>query len=176
MFDEALRFLVEVSGELDLPLKDLLVDGHGVLVIEGIDASQHFVCENPKAPPVDGLSVALVHEHLRSQILRSSAEGVRPPVSVFSEAEVGEPEVADVVDEQVFRLQVSVNNVFRVQVFKHEYNLSSIKPSVARLKCSLCSEVREQLSSTNVLQQEVQILGVLVEPLQSDEEGVVNIC
>ena len=43
MLDEALRVFVEVSWELDLPLQNLLVDRHGVIVIEGIDPCDHFI-------------------------------------------------------------------------------------------------------------------------------------
>lgn len=50
--------LVKALRELDFALEDLLVDGHGVLVVEGVDAGQHLVDEDAQAPPVDRLAVA----------------------------------------------------------------------------------------------------------------------
>ena len=34
------------------------------------------------------------------------------------------------IDEQVFRLEVSVDEIERVEIFEREYNLSGVKPRV----------------------------------------------
>lgn len=43
MLDERLGIFVETLGEDDLAFQDLLVDGHWVVVVERIDARDHFV-------------------------------------------------------------------------------------------------------------------------------------
>ena len=50
--------LVEVPGELDLALQDLLVDGHGVLIRKGVNAGVHLVDEDSERPPVNRLSMS----------------------------------------------------------------------------------------------------------------------
>ena len=59
----AVYLLVEIAGELNLALENLLVDGHRIIVIEGVNAGEHLVREDAERPPVDGLSVALIEEH-----------------------------------------------------------------------------------------------------------------
>ena len=61
---------------------DLLVDTHGVLVPEGGLPDQHLVDQDPQRPPVDGHAVALVSDHLGSQVLGGPAEGVGDPFAV----------------------------------------------------------------------------------------------
>ena len=77
------------------------------LRVEGRQAHHHLVDQRSQAPPVDRLPVALLVENLGSQVLRGSAdrEGVAVGNVHFGEAEVGEPEVAAVVDEDVFGLE-----------------------------------------------------------------------
>ena len=65
MLDERAAVFVEISRELEIPADDVLVDHHGIRVVEGIDAGEHFVHENAESPPVDALSVALVQNNLR---------------------------------------------------------------------------------------------------------------
>ena len=61
---------MKIARELNLTLEDLLIDGHRVVVIEGVNAREHLVREDAERPPVDGLSVALVEEHFGRQVLR----------------------------------------------------------------------------------------------------------
>ena len=60
---QLLNLLVKIAGELNLALENLLVDGHRVIVIEGVNAGEHLVRQDAECPPVDGLSVALVEEN-----------------------------------------------------------------------------------------------------------------
>ena len=58
--------LIEVSWELDLSLQDLLINGHGIIVIERINSCYHLVSQNAERPPINWLSVTLIKKHLRS--------------------------------------------------------------------------------------------------------------
>lgn len=111
--------LVEIARELNLALEDLLVDSHRVVIVERIDASQHLVRENAQRPPVDWLTVALVEEHLGRQVLRRPAQCVSARLTVLGETEICELQVALLVNQDVFRLQISVDDVQRVQILEH---------------------------------------------------------
>jgi len=124
---------MKIARELDLALENLLVDRHGVVVVERVDSCDHLVGENAESPPIDGLAMAFVKENLGGEILGSSTEGVRAGLAVLCEAEVRQLEVALGVDEDVFGLQVTVDNVQRVQVLKHERHLARVKPATQRV-------------------------------------------
>ncbi len=34
---------MKIARELNLALKDLLIDGHGVVVVEGVDTGDHLI-------------------------------------------------------------------------------------------------------------------------------------
>ena len=119
---------MKIARELYLALENLLVNRHGVIVVKRVDSGDHLVREDTEGPPIDGLSVAFIEEHFGGEILGSSAEGVSAGLAVLGEAEVRQLEVAFGVDEDVFRLQVTVDNVQRVQVLKHECHLSRVEP------------------------------------------------
>lgn len=123
MFDDTLGVLVEISRELDFALQDLLVNRHGVVVVEGIDTSNHFISQNSERPPVHRLAVTFVQQDLWSQVFGSATQGVGASLAVLSEAKIGEFEVAFLVNEDVFGLQVTVNDVLAVHVFEHEEHL-----------------------------------------------------
>ena len=87
------NLLVEVARELDLALQNLLIDGHGVIIIEWVDASDHLVGQDAEGPPVDGLAVAFVEQHLWGEVLGRAAQGVSAGLAVLSEAEIGQTQV-----------------------------------------------------------------------------------
>ena len=128
VFDQTFPIGIKAPGELDLSLEYLLVDGHGVLVAEGVDPRQHLIQYDPQGPPVHGLSVALVQQNLRRQVLRSATQGVGPALDHLREAEVREFQVAIGTDQQIFGLQVPVHYIQRVQVLEHAHDLRTVNP------------------------------------------------
>ena len=126
---EAQYLLMKITRKLNLAFEDLLVNGHGVIVVEGVDTSEHLVGEDAKRPPVDGLAVTLVEKYFRGQVLRCTAKRISARLTVLSEPEVRQLEVTFLINEDVLRLQVSVDDVKRVQVLEHQSNLSGVKPN-----------------------------------------------
>ena len=57
---------MKIAGELDLALENLLVNCHGIVVIERVNSGDHLVSENAKCPPVDGFAVTFVEKYLGS--------------------------------------------------------------------------------------------------------------
>jgi len=114
---------MEISWELNLSLENLLVDSHGIIVIERIDSSQHLVGEDAHRPPVDGLAMAFVEEHFGGEVLRRTAKRISARLAIFGEAEIGELEIALLVNENVLWLEIAVDNVQGVEILEHESHL-----------------------------------------------------
>ncbi len=65
--------------------------------------------------PVHGVSVALVHDDFGCQVLGRSAHGPGLVVHTLRKAKVRDADVATVVDEHVFRFEITENDVDVVQ-------------------------------------------------------------
>jgi hypothetical protein len=98
------------ARELDLPGEDQLVDAEWILVVKGRVPGEHLVDEHSDGPPVNGFPVALALDDLGGEVLGRAAERPRAVLDTLSKAEVGDFDVADPVDQDVLRLQISVHN------------------------------------------------------------------
>ena len=120
---------MEVTRELDFTLENLLIDSHGIVIVEWIDSGNHLVGQDAESPPIDWLAVAFVEKHLWSEVFGSTAEGVCACLAVLGETEISQSEVAFSIDEDVFWLQITVNDVQRVKIFEHQGHLSRVEPA-----------------------------------------------
>ena len=127
MLDKRLGVLVKSLGEQNFSLEDLLIDGHWVLVIEGVNSGDHLIEKDSEGPPVDSLSVTLVKQDLRGEVLWGSAESVGSSFDYFCKSEISKLEVAIWGDEKVLRLEVSVNCILGVEVLEHHGNLGGVE-------------------------------------------------
>lgn len=57
---QTLCILIEVPGELDLTLEDLLINCHRVIVVERVNSCYHLVSQNAERPPIDRLTMSLI--------------------------------------------------------------------------------------------------------------------
>ena len=110
---------LKISRELDLALQNLLIDRHGIIVVEGVDSCDHLIGENAERPPVDGLSVPLVQQDLGREILWGTAKSIGSCLTIFGETEVSKLEVALTVDQDILRFQISVDNSLLMAVVDH---------------------------------------------------------
>lgn len=77
--------------------------------------------------PIDRLVVALVRHHFWSEVVGSATERpclVRHPLR---ESKVSYLEVSMSVEQQVFRFQISVDDIFFVQIFESQGDLGCIE-------------------------------------------------
>lgn len=90
---------LDLFRELDLSLLDEFEHETLRLVVEGRQTVHHLESQDAQRPPVRSLVVSSTFQHLRRQVLGSSAEGLgRLAVPHdFGHAEVGEADVAVVV-------------------------------------------------------------------------------
>ena len=65
-------FLLEESWERNLSTENVLIDSHGIIIVEGVNTSMHFVDEDAKGPPVYSFSMALIQDDLRRYVLGGS--------------------------------------------------------------------------------------------------------
>ncbi len=124
-FEQVDGFQTEELGEVDLSVDDLLVQLLDVLVVEGQAADEHVVERHACAPQV-GLFwfVVLTRDHLVSRLYFGRRVARRPTGRLKSrfflvdvpQAEVDELDVAFGVDQDVLRLDVSVDDACRVEV------------------------------------------------------------
>ena len=76
--------------------------------------------------------MALIQKNLWCQILGSSTEGECSIVYFFGEAEICEFDVAVLVDEDIFRFEVSINDISLVKIFEDHDDLGRIKTGLKR--------------------------------------------
>jgi hypothetical protein len=99
MLDKGFSIFIKVAWELYFSLQDLLIDSHGVFIIEWINTCQHFVDQNSECPPVNWLSMSFIEKNFWGKILRCSAKRVSASFDVFGETKVCELEVPISSDE-----------------------------------------------------------------------------
>ena len=174
MFYQAFPIFIKAPGELELPLEYLLVDSHGVLVAERINSRKHLIYDDPQGPPVHRLSVALVQQNLRGQVLRSPTECVGPSLDHLRKAEVRELQIAIGAQQEILRLQVPVHYVQRMQILKHAHYLRTVYSGWFRLEFPYVSQVGEQFAALHEFQEEVEVPLVLGVTQEVYQEGVVD--
>lgn len=118
--------LVELSRKFNLSLQNVLIDVHGIVIGEWIDADIHFVDEDTECPPVDRFSMSLVEKDLRSKVLGGSTERKRPGLDDFGEAEVCQFQIAIFANKKILWFQVSIDNVLRMEILEDQGNLCCI--------------------------------------------------
>ena len=99
--------------------------------VEGRESDEHFVDEDSEAPPVDGEGVSLLIQNLRSQILRCATErlGYFVWLQRLCQAEISHGNVSVLVYQNVFWLQIPIDNTLFVQVSQCHGDLEGIKLS-----------------------------------------------
>jgi len=120
---------VEVAGVGELGLQDALGHFAFVVGVEGRQARKHLVQQGAHRVVVYHVVVPFALQNLRTHILRRSA--VRKTSLLrfenLGEAEISELDVAVDVDEDVFGLQVPVDDLLGVEVLDAQEDFSEVK-------------------------------------------------
>ena len=119
----------EALREWNLLLKGHLENLIGVFVHEGWSAQEQLVHKNAKRVPINGMPMSLVQNHLWWDILRSPTESVRahPGLQPLNKSEISQFDEPILLKQNIFGLQVTVNQILAMDVLKNQYDLSSIK-------------------------------------------------
>ena len=111
-----LDLVLALVGEDHLGLADLKQQQLALAVVEWRHADEHLVDENAQSPPIDREIVALVHHHLWSEVLWSTAEGLGQLAFCESlgQTVIDDLKIARLVNEHVFKLKIAMHNLFGV--------------------------------------------------------------
>jgi len=85
--------------------------------------------------------MSLIEQHLRGKVLLSSAESVGPGLDNLCESEISQFKVTFVVNQYVFWLQVSVEDILGMQELEHGSDLRNVELSLFDFKLSFASQV-----------------------------------
>lgn len=149
--DEALAWVAEEGREAQNAVLDLVVHLVDVVGIEGRDAHSELVEKNAQTPPVHGLAVTSTSHNfrcypnrthirnrtlkrnvrcaVRTQVLWGTAERVClvVGVNVLGQTEICEANVSVLIEKNVLGLEVSVDNVERVQMTESKTDFSHVQ-------------------------------------------------
>lgn len=80
-----------------------------------------------QASPINRLVVALGSNHFWRQIVGGAAERPRNVRYFFGEPKIGDFQVAVAVEKKILGLEITINNVMRVQIIKGESDFGSVE-------------------------------------------------
>lgn len=142
---------------------DHLLRKHACGAIRGLDV------------PVNRLVVALGCDYLWREVVWRAAQGPCDVGHLLGEAEVGDLEVAVAVEQQVLGLQVTVDDVVRVQVVERERDFGRVELCDRIGKALALAQQAKQLAALDKVHDHVQILRVLKGAPERDEERVLDL-
>jgi len=87
-----------------------------------------------------------------------------PVLEPLGEAEVGELEMAVLVEQEILGLEVAVDDGQRVEVVERRRDLGGVEETRAVGELAGVAQVGEQLAAAQVLEQHVQVATVVVRP------------
>jgi hypothetical protein len=125
--------------------------------------------------PVHRLVVALRRNYFRRQVVGRAAQRPCDVRDLLGEPEVGDLEMAVAVEQQIFRLQVAVDDVVRVQVVQRERDLGGVELCDGVGEALGLAQQTKQLPALDKVHDHVQVLGVLEGAPQRDQERVLDL-
>lgn len=114
--------------------------------------------------------MTFVEEDFRCQVLWCTTKCVGSAFHDLREPEICEFEVPIVCNQEVLGLEITVDDVLRMEILEHECHLGSIECCMGCFKPSDTAEVGEKLTSRNELEHEVEVPRVLAETFEVDDE------
>ena len=136
-----------------------LVHEVDIFRVERGQADEHLVEEDAQGPPVDVFSVAYAHDDLGREVLGSAAKrlGLRARLVLLGETKVGEAHVACVIKQNIFGLQVAVDDILRMQVTKAKRDFSCVKLRAFLVEPALVFQVKEKLPARKIVHNDVEL-------------------
>lgn len=151
----------QVFGHLELSRQNLLVKLAGIFVFKRQKAREHRKQDHSRGPHINATPVVqLALDHLGSGVAwrsTSSLESLSLLVGV-GQAKVNQLQILLVVEQEIFRLQISVHNAQLVQVLDRALDLLEEFASLFFLKLLLFDDVVEQLAPRYVLHDQEELL------------------
>ncbi len=113
-------------------------------------------------------------EHLRCHVAGSAWCIVRIIGSVNScDTEVRQLQVPILVDHQIFRFNISMNNLVLVNVLESRDEASNKELCGALIKGSMRTDMKSQITAWEVVHDEVEVIPILECIVHIDQEGII---
>ena len=104
-------------------------------------------------------------EDLWGKILRRAAERawlvITRGFDISGEAEIGKASITFLIQENVFRFEVSVHDILFMQIAEGQYDLWNEEPDTGLRESSFLTEVVEEGASTDIFHEEIDPIVVL---------------
>jgi hypothetical protein len=117
----------EVNGfSLDQLVHLLVIVVSGV---EGRESNNHLVGKDSDGPPIHRERMALLCQYFRCEVIRCATEreGLGIALQNFGESKIGQTNVAVFVHKNVFRFEVSINDMLIMEMSDGHRHLNSIE-------------------------------------------------
>ena len=166
-------------GEVDCLLLDELVHFRVILRagVERRESDDHLVGQDSQGPPVHRERMAALDQNFWSQVVGSSTERISLSVALddLSETEISQADIAILVHEDVLWLEITVDDVFLVEMAESHGDLNGVEPSAFFGEASHLAEVHKQLSATHEAHHKEDLLLRLEHVAHANQEGVVSL-
>ena len=181
--DEIARITNHILGHANVSVADALQDtqrvGRVTFALEWREAANHFADEDAPAPYVRLIRVAHLEHDFGRAITRRTAVGKRAIVpnvaQLLREAKVDQLNVALLVYQYVFRLEIAVDDVHLVKFLEAEEHLGEVEAGDFLVELgTLITHELVQLAARQEIEHEVQMLSIL-ERVEHIAEEVVRL-
>ena len=151
-----------MAGKLEIDFGDSLVRVRVALRLKRRVADEKLVCKHAKTPHINICIVRKTFDHLRRQVVQRAAQRFAAQAGrVHAPAEIGDLQVASVVEKKVFWLDVAVDHVLTVAIHQSMRQLLNIKCGPVfretnrllqiTVQFSFCSEFKNQINSSSIV-------------------------
>lgn len=117
-------------------------------------------------------------EDLWGKILRSAAERawlvITRGFNISGKAEIGKASITFLIQENVFRFEVSVHDIFFMQIAEGQDDLWNEEPDTGLRESSFLTQVVEEGPSSDVFHKEIDPIVVLKDVFHCKNEGMVS--
>lgn len=147
---------------------------------------QELIDQDPQRPPIHSRGMSLVLNNLGRKILGRSTEGIglygviplfiRVIPQPFGKPEVNQLDMSLLVQQQILRLQIPIGHptLLFMQILQDQDNLGGVEPRHVLVESSPFPQVAEQFSAGDVVEQEVEEIGVGEGGEEVRDEGVAR--
>lgn len=137
-------------------------------IFEGRVPNEELVSQHTKCPIINLLIVLSPFHHLRWQIVQRSTQRHTPiPGSVYAPTKVADLQLAVDPQEQVLRLDITMNNVFPMQVHQRVRHLIDIPRTAFLRETPVLAKLFVELALAGKLEHEEDPLGVVEVSIQT---------
>lgn len=131
--------LYKMADQKEAKCQSLLKRAREAKRREGMEPHQHLKDQHPQSVPINTLVVPLTLHNLWRQIIRRTAKRPRNVRHILGKPKVGDFDVSVRSEEDVFRLEVAVDDVERMEVVDRKRDFGRVE---------LCDGVGESLANS----------------------------